>query len=89
MGKINKQLLVEGKDDLHVLKALCQKFDIPENFEIIDCNGIEKLFAQIPIRLKQSGFESLGIVIDADSDLNSRLEFSTSNFFCVKYYFAR
>lgn len=72
MSKFNKQLLVEGNDDMHVIMALCQKFSITENFEIIDCKGIDKLFAQVPIRLKQSGFETLGIIIDADTGIKSR-----------------
>jgi len=72
MSKFNKQLLVEGNDDMHVIMALCQKFTVNENFEIIDCKGIDKLFTQIPIRLKQSGFETLGIIIDADAEIKSR-----------------
>jgi hypothetical protein len=72
MSKFNKQLLVEGNDDMHVIMALCQKFSVTENFEIIDCKGIDKLFTQIPIRLKQSGFETLGIIIDADTGIKSR-----------------
>jgi len=72
MSKFNKQLLVEGNDDMHVIMALCQKFSVSENFEIIDCKGIDKLFTQIPIRLKQSSFETLGIIIDADTEIKSR-----------------
>ena len=72
MSKFNKQLLVEGNDDLHVIMALCQKFAVTENFEIIDSKGIDKLFAQIPIRLKQSGFETMGIIIDADAEIKNR-----------------
>ncbi len=72
MSKFNKQLLVEGNDDMHVIKALCQKFAVTENFEIIDCKGINKLFTQIPVRLKQSGFETLGIIIDADTEIKIR-----------------
>ena len=72
MSKFNKQLLVEGNDDLHVIMALCQKFTVIENFEIIDCKGINKLLTQIPIRLKQSSFETLGIIIDADTEIKKR-----------------
>jgi hypothetical protein len=72
MSTFSKQLLVEGNDDMHVLMSLCQKFSVAENFEIIDCKGIDKLFTQIPIRLKQSGFQTLGIIIDADIAISSR-----------------
>jgi hypothetical protein len=70
--QFNKKLLVEGKDDQHVILALCQQFKISENFEIIDCEGIEKLNNQIPVRFKQSGIEVLGIIIDADTEIKNR-----------------
>lgn len=70
--KFNKKLLVEGNDDQHVVWALCDRFTIPENFDVVDCEGIGNLISQIPVRMKQSGIESIGIVIDADSDITSR-----------------
>lgn len=69
MGK-NKQLLVEGNDDLHVLLALCEQYRIPETFGIIDSKGIGKLLDSIPVYLKTSGIETIGIIIDADTDFN-------------------
>lgn len=69
--KNNQFLLVEGKDDQHVIYALCEKFQVPETFQVIDSKGIENLLNQISVRLK-SGINSLGIIIDADLDLNSR-----------------
>lgn len=71
-AKVRGQLLVEGKDDAHVIWALCQRFDLIQNFEVIDCNGIDKLYPQIPVRLKQADIDTLGIIIDADTDLSSR-----------------
>ncbi len=70
--KKSKQLLVEGNDDLHVIYALCEKYNIPETFDIVDCKGIEKLIESIPIRLKQSNIDTIGIIIDADTDLSKR-----------------
>lgn len=70
--KFKKKLLVEGNDDHHVVLALCETFDINENFDIIDCEGIENLYQQIPVRFKQSGIETLGIILDADSDIVNR-----------------
>lgn len=70
--KFNKKLLVEGNDDQHVIWALCEKFKINEAFDVIDCEGIEKLFDQIPVRFKQSNIDTIGIIIDADSDLQLR-----------------
>ncbi len=69
--KFNKIILVEGKDDLHVLYALCEKYTIPETFDLVDCEGIENLISQIPVRLRL-GVESLGIIVDADTNLDGR-----------------
>lgn len=32
-------LLVEGKNDLHVISSLCNQFNIPECFSIKDCES--------------------------------------------------
>ncbi|NDV81056.1 DUF3226 domain-containing protein [Bacteroides sp. 51] len=72
MTKKNKQLLVEGNDDLHVMYALCQKRNIPQTFEIIDCKGIDQLIDSIPVRLKQAEINTMGIIVDADADINKR-----------------
>lgn len=70
--KFNKKLLVEGNDDKHVIWALCKQFNVNETFDVIDCEGIDNLFDQIPVRLKQPKIETIGIIIDADSDLQLR-----------------
>ncbi|MDR1962213.1 MAG: hypothetical protein LBQ50_00340 [Planctomycetaceae bacterium] len=70
--KFEQKLLVEGKDDQHVIWALCQQFGVKESFDVIDCEGFNNLFEQIPQRLKQSGIKTLGIIVDADTDINAR-----------------
>ncbi len=70
--KHNQKLLVEGNEDQHVIWALCEKYNLIENFDVIDCEGIDKLVNQIPVRFKQSGIETIGLVIDADTDIHSR-----------------
>ncbi|MDR3198924.1 MAG: hypothetical protein LBU34_13750 [Planctomycetaceae bacterium] len=70
--QFHKKLFVEGNDDQHVIWALCQQFRIKESFDVIDCGGFTKLFEQIPVRLKQSDVETIGIIIDADIDINTR-----------------
>jgi len=70
--KFTKKLLVEGNDDQHVIWALCEKFKVAETFDIIDCEGIDKLNEQIPVRFKQSGIDTLGIIIDADTEIKNR-----------------
>jgi hypothetical protein len=73
------QLLVEGNDDFHVVHALFQKYNVPvrnlENptggsFSVKDCMGIDKLIEQIPVQLKN--LQKLGLIIDADSDIDKR-----------------
>ena len=61
--KFDRKLLVEGNDDRHVIWALCEKFDIAETFDIVDCEGIDKLYEAIPVRFKQSGIRAIGIII--------------------------
>jgi hypothetical protein len=70
--KFSKKLLVEGNDDKHVIWALCEKYKIPETFDVVDCGGIEHLFENIPVRFKESGVTTIGIIIDADVDITIR-----------------
>jgi hypothetical protein len=70
--KHNKKLLVEGNDDQHVIWALCEKFNIRETFDVIDCRGVEKLYDELQVRFKQSDIETIGVVIDADTSLDKR-----------------
>ncbi len=72
-----QQLLVEGKNDRHVIWGLCEQHRIPETFSVEvplveDGQGINAVLAEIPVRLKQDNLLTLGIVIDADSDLLAR-----------------
>ena len=78
--KINEalpRLFVEGKDDLHVVSAICRKFQLPDTFQIIDCEGVDNLLDQIPIYIKLHE-PFIGILIDADSGLEARWHQLTS-----------
>ncbi len=68
----NKKLLVEGKDDQHVIWSLCEKFQVAENFDVIDCVGIDNLYEKVDGFIKQNVLETIGIIIDADSDIQKR-----------------
>lgn len=57
---------------MHVISALCGQYQIPETFDIIDSKGIDKLLDAIPVYLKKSGIDTIGIIIDADPDINCR-----------------
>ncbi len=67
-----KILLVEGKDDLHVFRALFGKRNLPLLFQIKDHEGWTQLLEAVPVRLKESDVEAVGIVLDADTSLAAR-----------------
>jgi len=72
-----QQLLVEGKNDQHVIWALCKKYQVPETFSVEvpteeDGQGIEVLLEGLSARLKENNLLTLGIVVDADRDLLAR-----------------
>jgi hypothetical protein len=72
-----RQLVVEGKNDQHVIWALCEQHRVAETFSVLvpgkdGAGGIEALLADIPVRLKQRGLEMLGVVVDANQDLLGR-----------------
>jgi len=71
------QLLVEGKNDLHVIWALCKQRQVAKTFSVeipdeAESGGIEALLKSIPVRLKISGLRALGIVVDANQNLAGR-----------------
>ncbi|MDJ0902173.1 MAG: hypothetical protein QNJ55_25560 [Xenococcus sp. MO_188.B8] len=76
-----QELLVEGKNDFHVISALCQKYDVPETFHIIkpeDAEGIEAVLEVIPDKLNQTNLMTLGIVVDADENVAARWQAVTN-----------
>jgi len=71
------QLLVEGKNDRHVIWALCNQYQLPETFSVevpaADATeGIEALLDGLPLKLREKNLQILGIVVDADQDLAAR-----------------
>lgn len=68
-----KILLVEGNDDEHVLKSICGRHKIPPLDEVKPHGSVEQLLESIPVRLKASEEgDVVGVVIDADTNVNSR-----------------
>lgn len=64
--KGNRVLLVEGKNDCHVILALCKHFNLPNNFEIFQCGNDTGVIEHAEALLLQSSTECIGIVLDAD-----------------------
>ncbi|MEI7844611.1 MAG: DUF3226 domain-containing protein [Chloroflexota bacterium] len=69
-----RKLLVEGKDDLYVVANLCGQNGIamPETFFINDKDGIENLLSTLSVELNASELQALGILVDADTDIQAR-----------------
>jgi hypothetical protein len=65
-------LLVEGKDEVHVLSRLLEHHRVPETFRIKDMGGIEKLLDTLDVELIAGGLERLGILVDADRNPKKR-----------------
>jgi hypothetical protein len=75
-----KVLLVEGKNDQHVIWHLCEQHQLPEEFYVDtptntdDVGGVEFLLNDLAARRKTPGLKTLGIVVDADLDMSARWE---------------
>ncbi len=83
VDKPQNYLLVEGKDDLHVIYSLLLHYQVPELFKPKTIDGISKLseafedgvgrlleaFEVELIRIEEG---RLGIIVDADNDLSAR-----------------
>ena len=72
MNLSHRVLLVEGSDDFHVVSSLLQKKKFPHCFEIQPKDGIESVLEVLPIQLKASGIERVGILVDADVSVEGR-----------------
>ena len=68
----NSVLLVEGKDDEHVFYHLLEHHQVPGRFKIKNKEGVDILLGTLDVELLASDLERLGIVVDADTDLDSR-----------------
>ena len=68
----DRVLLVEGRDDKHVVMRLRERRqDIPE-FCVKDMGGIDKLLPAIGPELKVSGRRVVGILVDANDRVEAR-----------------
>ena len=65
-------LLVEGPDDKHVAIHLSRSFSDMPNFRVIDKGGIDQLLPSIPLEIRAEGRVAVGILVDANDDLQSR-----------------
>lgn len=82
---LSQRLLVEGKEDRHVIWNLCNLYKVPEVFEIcipVDTTihdrqhdseeGINALLDSLYDQVNSPNLKTLGLVVDADQALSSR-----------------
>lgn len=63
-------LLVEGKDDCHVVLALCSHYKIPENFGVYQCENRQGVLTRLnALILAPDGKKAIGVVLDADDSI--------------------
>ena len=68
-------LLVEGKDDKHVIWSLLEHYNVPEWFKVIDCDGIDNLIRDFSLRMTTpTMYKTIGVVMDADENLKGRYD---------------
>ena len=65
-------LMVEGLDDEHVVKNICGQRQLGKIENIHRYCGKDPLIDGIGVRLKESDIGVLGIILDADTDLQAR-----------------
>jgi hypothetical protein len=75
-------LLVEGKDDEHVLYRLRDHHQLPTTFVIKDKKGLDNLLETLDTELDAGGLERLGVIVDADTAPNTRWQ-SLRNIFAL------
>jgi 5S rRNA maturation endonuclease (ribonuclease M5) len=73
MAVVPNLLIVEGKDDLHVMRALRDKLNMKGVYEVSTraegkTENVDTLINSISIDVKTSGRVSLGVIVDKDSD---------------------
>ena len=66
------QLLVEGRDDRMVVESLLRHHGLKFPLKIVPFEGITPLLTALPVVLKGSNLQRLGVVVDADMSLESR-----------------
>ncbi|SEH07341.1 DUF3226 domain-containing protein [Candidatus Venteria ishoeyi] len=64
--KGSQVLLVEGKNDCHVIMALCEKYNLKESFGLYECGGDENLLSRLDALVEEQDINTIGVVLDTD-----------------------
>jgi hypothetical protein len=65
-------LLVEGKDDCHVIMALCKKKEVRFTFGLYDCGSANHVLRRLNALIPAEGMQKVGAVLDADPGVDNR-----------------
>ncbi len=68
----DRVLLVEGRDDEHVVRRFANLQEEMPEFCILDKEGIESLLQDIGLEILVAGRRAIGILVDANDDLKAR-----------------
>src|SRR5438105_12212511 len=82
-----RRLLAEGSNDFHVIAALLKYHDIPQDidFPVPESRGVEALLRDLRSELAASELQILGLVIDANSDIQERWGTTRRRFYASGY----
>lgn len=72
VGPAGNLLLVEGNDDEHVIRRLCEQRQAAKNFRTDRKDNVERLLDSIEGHLREPELRALGIVADANTDPRRR-----------------
>ena len=72
MASPSRLLLVEGQDDLHVIRHIRERHGSIPSFCISSKDGIDELLPVIPAEALVSGRKALGVLVDANCDVAAR-----------------
>ena len=67
--------ILEGRTDKITVCSVLEKLNIlnvERDVKFEECNGIENLLRDFPVFIKESDMKSIGIIVDANSSLESR-----------------
>jgi len=77
-------LLVEGNNDKAVLGSVFKRYKLQEKFEIEVKDNVENILKSIPVYVK-TDLKTIGIVVDADLNIESRWEALISKLKALDY----
>ena len=68
MSSSDSVLLVEGKNDKHVVSHICKRKGGISEFKIDNQDGIDNVLQAISLEVKSGRWKTIGILVDADDD---------------------